>query len=90
MKTISAYIGHVDVEIDLDDFDTEDLIEELRSRDDRDKYDLDDSGLHFIRDCLIRNDPAGALAALDTILFPRFGSPAAAMAAYQAARKVAA
>ena len=32
VSTVSAYIGYVDVDVELDDFDTDELIEELERR----------------------------------------------------------
>lgn len=32
MPSVEAYVGYVDVEVDLDDYDTDELIDELRRR----------------------------------------------------------
>lgn len=32
MPSVEAYVGYVEVDVDLDDYDTDDLIEELQKR----------------------------------------------------------
>ena len=32
MPSVEAYVGYIEVDVDLDDYDTDDLIEELRKR----------------------------------------------------------
>lgn len=75
----TAYVGEVDVDVDLDDIDTKDLIRELANRGEEPPR----HAMLQIRDCLMRNRPNEALALLDTILFPRFHSPDHAKAIYQ-------
>lgn len=84
MSTISVWVD-VDLDDVLDDISTKDLIEELRSRDDYDP-EPDATGLRFVRDCLMRGDLNGGLAALDAILFPRFATEMEAKHAYDKAK----
>lgn len=32
MPSVEAYVGYIEVDVDLDDYDTDDLVEELRKR----------------------------------------------------------
>ena len=91
-RTLSttAYVGEVDVEVDVDDLlgeiDTEDLIEELHQR----GGDIPLEGVDLAYQCLMRGDVNGALAVLEPIIRPRFPSAEIAKAAYRkamAARK---
>lgn len=86
-RTLSttAYVGEVDVEVDVDDFlgeiDTEDLLEELRHRGE----EVPLEGVDFAYQCLLRGDVNGALAVLEPIIRPRFPSIEAADAVYRRA-----
>lgn len=89
-RTISVYVGDVDVDVSdiLEDIDTNVLVRDLATRDDRPSPLNDDAGgLCFVRDCLMRGDLAGGLAALDAILFPRFHSDVDAQKAYAQIQK---
>ena len=83
--TTTAYVGEVDVEVDVDDLlgevSTEDLLEELRERGE----DVPLNGLGLAYQCLLRGDANGALAILEPILHPRFPSTKIAEAAYRKA-----
>jgi hypothetical protein len=83
--TTTAYVGDVEVDVDVDELlgevSTEDLLEEIRERGE----DVPLNGLELAYQCLLRGDANGALAILEPILHPRFPSTKIAEAAYRKA-----
>lgn len=78
----------LDVEIELSQIDTKDLVDELKSRgkseDEPHRDDLAD-----IHAALIRGNVADALSALERILWPKWRSPAECEAELAKQRKAA-
>jgi len=88
-KTVSVTrTVDVDVEVDLDDFATKELIRELRSRGEWPDTAVLIELAEEARAALRRRDLAEAIYLLDRLVDPKWGTVASVRSAYECARKV--
>jgi hypothetical protein len=72
MPSVEAYVGYVEVEVDLEDYDTDDLIEELKRR--GNYYVLVGDPLSYLRDIYeLRRAGQDYQRELDELIFRALG-----------------
>lgn len=72
MPTVEAYVGYVDVEVDLDDYDTDELLDELRRR--GNEYALEGDPLLYLRDIYeLRRTGKDYQRELDKLIYSALG-----------------
>lgn len=72
MPTVEAYVGYVEVDVDLDDYDTNELIEELKRR--GNDYALEGDPLSYLRDIYeLRRQGRDYQRELDNLIYGALG-----------------